>query len=106
MALTYVYEPFYYFTGWTRASGWFDGKTLPSWWDDDVTSQNGAIVQLDILAPVFFLDPDVIFPFTEPIKIEVFPGTFLDDDQFFVPLAIRALDTPDKLLRNEIIRVR
>lgn len=99
MAYTYVYEESYF------ASGWFDGKTLPQWFDRDITSLNGVIIQLDFLQPGVFHDPDVIYA-PDPLTIITFPGFFVDPDVFFVPMSARALDAPDKALKNEIIRVR
>lgn len=101
MAISYVYEPQY------KVSGWWDdaGKTKESWLDRDITSLNGAIIPINVLEPSFFIDPDTFFT-PEPITVEVTAAFFDDADLFFVPAAIRPLDAPDKLLRNEIIRVR
>lgn len=99
MAFSYIYEPQQFF------SGWFDGKTLPSWWDHDITSENGVIVPFDMLEPSFFSDPDDFFQ-PKPITVEVTAGFFDDADLFFMPAAVRPLDQPDKLLKNEVIRVR
>ena len=102
MALSYVYEQQ------TFASGWFDdsGRTNEAWWDQDITSLNGVMITLDVLVPGFVDDLDTIFAITEPVTIVVFPGLFVDEDFFFVPASARALGPPDKLLKNEVIRVR
>lgn len=119
MALKYVYEPQFYVSGWLDDAG----ATIPSWLDRDVL--NDTIIPLDLVFPGFVDDEDTFFlldggPGT-PIPVPDLPpgftptsgiwawfeaGFFDDEDLFFVPAAVRALDAPDKLLRNEIIRVR
>jgi len=128
--MQFLYEPQ------LALSGWYDdsGKTLPSWWDRDITTDNGPevlpyphpiVTPLDLLEPGFVDDPDVVFlldggPGT-PIPVQHLPPGFVptsgiwvqlianffdDDDLFFHPMSIRALDAPDQLLKNEVRRIR
>jgi|SRR5215471_4810360 len=125
MAIITVYEQQYYLTGWEDSIG----LNLPSWWDRDLANTGGAIIKLVILEPVFVFDDPVFFsgpdvpvqlpPGTDNrprpmlpaqvqphITVEVLPAFFDDGDTFFLPMAVRALDAPDKMLQNEVIRVR
>jgi len=125
MALTFVYEPEY------RNGGWFDHeRTVPSWLDRDIVEGTESVPKPLVTIEVGFVDDDDVFyagldgPVQLPpgadgrprpmlpaqwqphITVEVLPGIFLDDDLFFVPASIRALDAPTTYLKNEIRRVR
>jgi hypothetical protein len=122
--MQFLYEPQY------ALSGYFDdsGKTLPAWWDRDITSDNGpdgfpVVIALNLLEPGFVDDPDVIFlldggpgtpisqlppgvPPTSGIWVQLVANFFDDDDLFFHPMSVRALDAPDYFLKNEVRRIR
>lgn len=100
--MQYVYEPAAFI------SGWFDGEggLVPlSWWDRDLTSTNGVLVNLNILEPMF-VDDDDVFLVMPPITVELTAGYFEDEDLIFVPMSVRALDAPDQMLKNEVRRIR
>jgi hypothetical protein len=110
MGIKIVYEPSIFVSGWYENE---NGLTPQSWYDRDLTSDiddgsgggGGGVILIDILEPPFFDDDDE-FLAMPPITVEVLPGYFLDGDVFFIPMSVRALGPPDKMLKNEVIRVR
>lgn len=99
--MQYVYEQGYFLTGWVDKSG----LTPPSWWDHDLTSTNGAVINIMIVELPFLDDPDVIFTMP-PIKYEILPSFFVNQNIIFVPMSVRALGPPDQMLKNEVRRRR
>jgi hypothetical protein len=103
MAFVLVYEPQY------RNPGWFDdsGRTVTSWLDRDVANDTEVItaITLGMIDASFYDDADAFFVLP-PITVVVFPELFLDEDLFFHPATMRALDAPDTFLKNEVIRIR
>jgi hypothetical protein len=100
--MQYVYEQTIFVAGWVDGSS---GLMLPSWWDHDLASTDGALVLIGILEPTF-VDDDDLFLSMPPITVQLLAGFFLDDDIFFMPASVRALTAPDQMLRNEVRRLR
>lgn len=97
-------------------SGWYDGSsglTVQSWWDRDLTSDvddgsgtgGGGVIPIILLEPPFIPDTNVFFELP-PITYEVTAGLFANQNIIFVPMSIRALGSPDQMLRNEVRRRR
>jgi hypothetical protein len=112
-----VYVPEYVLTGWFDDNGY---RTL-SWFNRDLTSDTP--IKLNIFEGAFFDDDDVVFlldgspgtpihqlpprfPPTAGIWVELLAGFVDDPDSIFTPMTIRALVAADKMLRNEVRRIR
>ena len=100
--MQYVYEQAYFFTGWYDGSS---GLTPPSWWDHDLTNVDGVVIPIIVLEPPFVPSESVLFELP-PITYEVTASFFVNANIIFVPMSIRALGSPDQMLRNEVRRRR
>jgi|SRR5215831_17307973 len=102
MAVKYVYEQDYLTAGWPDEGG--GSLTSWSWFDRDVTDDH-LIILYALEAPYLASDLDSFFV-TLPLDVEVVAGRFVDNDVFYRPSGVRALNQPAQLLRNEVRRVR
>jgi hypothetical protein len=115
--MTIVYVPEYVITGWFDDNGY---RKL-SWFSRDLT--DGVPIKLDIFVGAFFDDDDVVFlldggpgtpisqlpdrfPPTSGIWVELLAGFFDDKDLIYTPMTVRALVASDKMLKNEVRRIR
>ena len=115
--MTIIYVPEYVLTGWFDDNGY---RKL-SWFSRDLTSDTP--ITLNIFTVAFVDDPDVVFlldgspgtpihqlppgfPPTAGIWVELPAGFFNDPDLIFSPMTIRALVGADKMLKNEVRRIR
>ena len=110
MGFKIVYEEEFFASGWFTREG---GLTPQSWYDRELSSNiddghgggGGGVIPLFLVDMPFLDDPDVIFALP-PITYEITASFFVDADIIFVPMSVRALGTPDQMLRNEVRRKR
>lgn len=130
-----IYDQEYFPSGWFDTTGqtlpaWWD-RDLAS----GTPGSPPVVIRLDFVEPGFvdnevLPDGNVIYPLdggegtpfpappigpdhmppgftpTSGVWVWLVAEYFKDDDLFFVPMSVRALQPPDKYLKNEVIRIR